>query len=339
MYAACLFCHSHLGRNHRLARFPVGRRLAYDRAKGRLWVVCRSCGRWNLTPLEERWEAMEECERLFRGTRIRVSTEHIGLAELRDGVSLIRIGKPLWPEFVAWRYGRRFFRRRVKAGMALGAIVSGALGATFGAVAAGFVGTAYLASYATALWIADEGPKRRPVTSVRLGGRLLHLRQDDAEATRLFAEGGRDEYGLALHHTGGVELLRGPDVRRVLGKVVPALSPFGGSAHQVSGAIDLIDGAGNAETWITGTMERATRLCTGWLTDLPVEMRLALEMSLQEDGERRAFDGELAALEAAWREAEQIAAIADTLLLPADLLDRIAGLRQGIVRRPAFLMS
>ena len=34
---------------------PVGRRLAFDPAKGRLWVVCRSCERWNLTPLEERW--------------------------------------------------------------------------------------------------------------------------------------------------------------------------------------------------------------------------------------------------------------------------------------------
>ncbi len=51
-----------------IEHFPVGRRLAFDAAKGRLWVVCHHCGRWNLSPLEERWEAIEECERLFRGT-------------------------------------------------------------------------------------------------------------------------------------------------------------------------------------------------------------------------------------------------------------------------------
>jgi hypothetical protein len=40
---------------------------------------------------------------------------------------------------------------------------------------------------------------------------------------------------------------------------------------------------------------------------------LALEMALHEEAERRAMDGELAELEAMWREAEEIAAIADAL--------------------------
>ena len=35
-------------------------------------VVCRRCERWNLTPLEERWEAIEDCERAFRATTLRV---------------------------------------------------------------------------------------------------------------------------------------------------------------------------------------------------------------------------------------------------------------------------
>ena len=45
--------------------------------------------------------------------------------------------------------------------------------------------------------------------------------------------------------------------------------------------------------------------------------RLALEMSLHEEQERRALEGELWILEQAWKEAEEIAAIADRLLLPA----------------------
>src|SRR5512146_3004787 len=105
MYTTCLFCHSDLGSNDEVEAFPVGRRLAFDAAKGRLWVVCRRCERWNLTPLEERWEAIEKCERRFRGTRIRASTDNIGLARLPDGLDLIRIGRALRPEIAVWRYG------------------------------------------------------------------------------------------------------------------------------------------------------------------------------------------------------------------------------------------
>jgi len=72
-----MFCQKPLGSNEVIETFPVGRRLAFDAARGRLWVVCRKCERWNLSPLEERWEAVEDCERIFRGTRVRVSTENI----------------------------------------------------------------------------------------------------------------------------------------------------------------------------------------------------------------------------------------------------------------------
>ncbi|HEY0780347.1 MAG TPA: hypothetical protein VGD56_20490 [Gemmatirosa sp.] len=48
---------------------------------------------------------------------------------------------------------------------------------------------------------------------------------------------------------------------------------------------------------------------------------------LHEDAERRALDGELAELERAWRDAEEIAAIADTLALPRAVEDAFAQLR------------
>src|SRR5689334_18349578 len=114
MYSTCIFCKEGLGKNHAIEQFPIGRRLAFDSAKGRLWVVCHHCGRWNLTPLEERWEAIEESERAFRDTTVRVSTDNVGLARLPDGLELIRIGSPLRPEFAAWRYGRHFGTRRRK---------------------------------------------------------------------------------------------------------------------------------------------------------------------------------------------------------------------------------
>jgi hypothetical protein len=39
-------------------------------------------------------EAIEECERLFRDTKLRVSTDQIGLARLPEGLELVRIGSP-----------------------------------------------------------------------------------------------------------------------------------------------------------------------------------------------------------------------------------------------------
>src|SRR3712207_853319 len=103
MYTRCLFCQGKLGANEAIETFPVGRRLAFDAAKGRLWVVCDRCGRWNLTPLEERWEAIEECERRFDGTRLRAYTDHVGLTRLREGLELVRIGRPTRPELALWR--------------------------------------------------------------------------------------------------------------------------------------------------------------------------------------------------------------------------------------------
>src|SRR5205814_4829923 len=106
---------------------------------GRLWVVCKHCERWNLTPLEERWEAIEQAERLYRDTRTRVATEQIGLARLRSGTELVRIGEPLRPEFAAWRYGDQFGRRRrrqilIAAGgvTAIGTLVAGGVAAGVG---------------------------------------------------------------------------------------------------------------------------------------------------------------------------------------------------------------
>src|SRR3954467_395081 len=124
MYSTCLFCKSELGANESIEHFPVGRRLAFDGAKGRLWVVCAKCGRWNLTPLEERWEAIEECERQYRGTKLRASTGEIGLGKLKEGLDLIRIGSPLRPEFASWRYTRYFRARYIKFLWASGGVVA-----------------------------------------------------------------------------------------------------------------------------------------------------------------------------------------------------------------------
>ena len=68
-----------------------------------------------------------------------------------------------------------------------------------------------------------------------------------------------------------------------------------------------------------------------WSTGLfgldPVN-RLALEMALHEDVERAALQGELGELERAWREAEEIAGIADDLLIPDGVTGALDKLRR-----------
>ena len=88
-----MFCKKPVGSNEVVESFPIGRRLAFDAAKGRLGVVCTTCQRWNLTPQEERWKPVEDCERIFRETPMRASTENIGIARHREGLDLARIGE------------------------------------------------------------------------------------------------------------------------------------------------------------------------------------------------------------------------------------------------------
>src|SRR5688500_4665460 len=154
MYSTCLFCNGPLGANAVIEHFPIGERLAFDAAKGRLWVVCRQCERWNLSPLEERWEAIEECERRFRETRLRVSTDNIGLARLKEGLELVRIGAPQRPEMAAWRYGDQFGRRRKRKMIRVGIGVSAVGGVVAGLVTAGI---ATGASLGGAWWALSRG--------------------------------------------------------------------------------------------------------------------------------------------------------------------------------------
>ena len=62
---------------------------------------------------------------------------------------------------------------------------------------------------------------------------------------------------------------------------------------------------------------------------VPLATRLALEMAAHEDTERRALEGELYLLEEAWKQAEEIAAIADDMFLPQSVDADLARLREA----------
>ncbi len=340
MYSTCVFCNQPLGTNESVDTFPVGRRLAFDPARGRLWVVCRRCERWNLSPIEERWETIEEAERLYHDSRRRVATEHVGLARLHDGTDLVRIGEPLRPEFAAWRYGDQFGRRRRRqilfagAGLgALGAIVIGGATAGVGLGAFGYgltqIGQAVV-----------HGRGESVVARVRTeDGQLLRVRRRHLAETRLM-RGQDGPLAMDLRFAGGQTHLDGPEAMRVAALVVPKVNRFGGARGTVAEAVATIEERGSPEAFldrlskdahIRTTPAKVRRRRSNWnskirqhgLFGLSTVDRLALEMALHEEAERRALTGELEELERAWREAEQIAAISDDLLLPGSILERI----------------
>ena len=53
-------------------------------------------------------------------------------------------------------------------------------------------------------------------------------------------------------------------------------------------------------------------------------------MAINEDAERQVLDGELATLERAWAEAEGIAAIDDSLLLPESVAEQFDRLEKTV---------
>ena len=76
--------------------------------------------------------------------------------------------------------------------------------------------------------------------------------------------------------------------------------------------------------------ERLFNKSTNLLKNLPTAGRLALEMATHEDSERRALEGELHILEEAWKEAEEIAGIADDMFLPASIDEDLARLKRQL---------
>jgi hypothetical protein len=354
MYSTCLFCNHDLGRNESFETFPVGRRLAFDAAKGRLWVVCKHCERWNLSPLEERWEAIETAEALYRDTRRRVATDEIGLAKLRDGTELVRIGRPLRPEFAAWRYGDQFGRRRRRqlliAGggvTALGVLIAG--GAMAGVGVGGF---GWL--IARGAMTAVQGSPETVVAKVRTEqGQLLHVRRRHLGETMLATD--RDgSLMIDLRFKNGHQMFTGREAERIAAIVVPKVNRFGGSKAAVNDAVREIEAEGGPQAFVSRLSRNSYEFTRPlvpkprgrWgasnanfskfgLFGLPESQRLALEMALHEETERRALDGELGDLERAWREAEEIAGISDNLLVPADVSGSMEQLRRSAKDEPA----
>jgi hypothetical protein len=342
MYSTCLFCTKDLGTNEVIETLPIGRRLAFDAVQGRLWVVCRHCAKWNLVPFESRLESIDACERLFRDTPTRYSTDNIGLARVREGLELVRIGPAQRPEFAGWRYGEAMRRRR-RRNLALSTVALAAGGAgyfalgTLGGVSGALMSTGLMQITLSGLLFQGS----RVVVADPTTGRRQSFAMSALSGTRLVMR----EDGPLLRASSLVGLRQtvvewhGDDVARVGRRFLGSINALSGSHRSLMSAAGLLGShQGDLSSWLDPARRREMRweISTEgrapvarshgmhWygygdpmlhVALLPPEHRLALEMYFAESAERTYLEGELTLLEREWRQAEQLAKIADGLAL------------------------
>lgn len=178
-------------------------------------------------------------------------------------------------------------------------------------------------------------------------GRLRRMNRRGAYATRVRPSYGDTPFSFSVQaKVGGFlkstrEWFGGEDAFRVLRATLPRLNAFGGTDRVIRSAVSEIDRHPHARGFLGQVARQGEdhryRGRPGYILKLPKPTRLALEMALHEEDERRALEGELWRLEQAWREAEEIAGIADDLLLPegtSGFLDRHSESGDGFPNPP-----
>jgi hypothetical protein len=142
-------------------------------------------------------------------------------------------------------------------------------------------------------------------------------------------------------------VVSGDEAIRAARHLLPRINRAGGSTNEVTDAVRALEQSDSTQKLfaLMATRYRTTRPKRGpsrfrWSTrtkldggaiikEMPASIRLALEMSLHEEDERRALEGELYLLEDRWREAEEVAAISDDMFLPTGLVDKLKALKRS----------
>ncbi len=375
MYSTCIHCQRDLGNNALLEHLPIGRRVAFDAAAGRVWVICGSCSRWNLVPFESRWEAIEEAEKSYRASPLRASTGEVGLARSSEGSELVRIGRPVGAELPSWRYGRHFGKRRWKylgttfplmvlVGVASQpslfmdflrlevhgwARLSAMIGA--GLVAGEINARAFMYRTLATLPLVDGNVTLSRITlhsvmaargdddDIKLWMPVVPTRIEDQpyfhrlrELPRLFGdifrrgEISRATLNRPTHYTA----VQGDEAATALRTVLPLMNESGASQNAVKSAVEVLVSNGSAPARVAFDGQREWDVVNATsLSRYSRERRLALEMAVHADSERRWLEGEMAALLAEWRRASEIASIADAILRDPAIETKLDALRDS----------
>ena len=169
-------------------------------------------------------------------------------------------------------------------------------------------------------------------------GRLLKVRGTEYPRIALVA-GPHGGPRLQFKHKGRLEVFDDDEALRLAGRLLPAINAGGGSKGTVTAAVAKLQAERGSEAFLEQFV--ASRIRYGRvaasapippIAKLNAPTRLALEMALHEESERRAIEGELDMLLEAWREAEEIAGISDKLLLPPEVEQQLGDLKRKVDR-------
>ena len=345
MFSTCVRCRHNLGQNHALNHLPVGRRIAYELTHGRVWVICPRCGAWNLTPIDDRWEALEECERHFGAAPARASDAAIGLAQL-DGLELVRIGPTATRSDIAnRRYGARLRLRRtwflygaaIIAGLSLALVPY--IPVVHPTIEYPFVLAWGLAI--TAVWIIalrDFFSDKLLGLRLRTARLVARVPLHNVPQIRLRRTGDHGHIGVILPSHADSPMLVGAEALAYLSRILPLANWRSGSTRDIETALALVERAEAPPPKGEASLASWERLLQGkkrvTLVDLPTAHRLALEMAIDEAVELKALQGRAIRLQPAWQEAEEVAAIADDLLMPPSILTWLSRLKSRKDRPP-----
>lgn len=314
MFRSCIFCHQPLPTNEALELFPVGRRVAYDAQRGRLWAICPSCGRWTLAPIEERWEALEEIEkRVTDRSHMLAKTDNIALLQTAD-LEVIRVGRANLREESWWRYGRELLRRRADSIRVSrrGALINSML--IFFTLGIPVMPRAKLTSrwvkrardhrFGRYAWRGDApcvrcGAVLRKMVFHQRGDLLIAPTEGDDLTLVIVCDrcGARADSGHVIDGAAAVHVLR---------RVLAFGNHIGGTEQDVTRATTLIESLDSPAVLTRAVANE--RLAIGTLHPL---RSLALEIAVNEDAERKLLEMELRELEERWKEEEEIARIVD----------------------------
>ena len=123
-------------------------------------------------------------------------------------------------------------------------------------------------------------------------------------------------WALRLRHRQESHLAVPADAERTLRSVLAYRNAGGGSDRTVATAVEHLVSSDDTSAFIHRTARAAHRSGLVEIASYPAEVLLAFEMALHDESERRALDGELAALADEWELAEEVAKIADDMFLP-----------------------
>lgn len=293
-------------------------------------MVCAACRRWSLLPLESRWDALDELERLVRDHgRLLSQTANVGLLRA-GGLEVVRVGRAQLQETAWWRYGQELRVRRERHRKLASVGTAAAVGVVAGSWVTGgvsFFGAWMAWNYAPKLairggrWlrfgsVAWRG--RGPCQCGACGRSLTEVRF--AELDRLRASPGEHapEVTVTCPACGGRRgaglLLPRPEGDRALRQALAYHHFAGAPDRRVESAARLVEVAGGPEKLPARILGSGKAI-----PEMGRTGALAMEIAVHEERERRLLEMELAELEAHWRKEEELAGIIDGELSPAPL--------------------